>query len=123
MGKIKDLTGQKFGKLTVLEITSERRNRQVVWKCQCECGNIVYVVGQALRDLHTTSCGCSRKNCKNVKNILGQKFNKLTVLERVGSNEYREALWKCKCDCGQYRICSTNQLTSLEIRSCSNCID
>lgn len=33
MGKIKDLTGQRFGKLVVLEITPERRNRQVVWKC------------------------------------------------------------------------------------------
>ena len=123
MGKIKNLTGQKFGKLTVLEITPERRNRQVVWKCQCECGNICYVVGQALRNLHTTSCGCSRKDCKNVKNLLGQKFTKLTVLERIGSNESREALWKCQCECGQYRICSTHQLTSLEIRSCSNCIN
>ena len=45
MGRIKDLTGQKFGKLIVLEITPERRNRQVVWKCLCECGNITYVVG------------------------------------------------------------------------------
>ena len=53
MGKIKDLTGQRFGKLTVLEITEERRNRQVVWKCQCDCGNIVYVVGGSLRNGHT----------------------------------------------------------------------
>ncbi len=30
MGKIKDLAGQRFGKLTVLEITNERKNRQVV---------------------------------------------------------------------------------------------
>ena len=45
MGKIKDLTGEVFGKLKVLEITPERRNRQVVWKCECECGNITYVVG------------------------------------------------------------------------------
>ena len=57
MGKIKDLTGQRFGDLVVLEITPERKNRQVVWKCQCDCGNITYVVGQALRSGHTKSCG------------------------------------------------------------------
>lgn len=45
MGKIKDLTGEVFGRLTVLGMTPERRNRQVVWKCQCECGNITDVVG------------------------------------------------------------------------------
>ena len=45
MGKIIDLTGQKFNKLTVIEKTDERKNRQVVWKCRCDCGNISYVVG------------------------------------------------------------------------------
>ena len=33
MGRIKDLTGKVFGRLTVLEMTPERQNRQVVWKC------------------------------------------------------------------------------------------
>lgn len=121
MGKIKDLTGQKFGKLTVLEITNERKNRQVVWKCQCDCGKITYVVGQALRDNHTTSCGCSRKDCKNVLNLLGQRFSKLTVLERVGSDKQRNALWRCKCDCGKERICNTRQLVSMDARSCIDC--
>ena len=37
MGKIKDLTGQKFGHLTVIKDTGERKNRQVVWECECDC--------------------------------------------------------------------------------------
>lgn len=121
MGQIKDLTNQRFGKLTVLEITDKRKNRQVVWKCQCDCGKITYVVGQALRTNHTTSCGCSRKDCKNVKNLIGQRFSKLIVIERAGSNKDREALWKCKCDCGKERICSSHQLTQMEVRSCLDC--
>ena len=121
MGRIKDLTNQRFGKLTVLEITDERKNRQVVWKCQCDCGKITYVVGQALRTNHTTSCGCSRKDCKNVKNLIGQRFSKLIVVERAGSNDSQEALWKCKCDCGNERICSSKQLKRMEIRSCTQC--
>ena len=35
----KDLTGQKFGLLTVLERTN-KKNRTYFWKCQCDCGNI-----------------------------------------------------------------------------------
>lgn len=123
MGKIKDLTGQKFGKLTVLEITNERRNRQVVWKCQCECGNITYVVGQALRTGHTTTCGCGHHSSKNVKQLEGQKFSKLTVLGRIGSDERRNATWDCICECGNHRICTSNQLLKMEVRSCINCID
>ena len=71
MGKIKDLTGQKFGKLTVLEITNERRNRQVVWKCQCECGNIHYVTTNALLQNQIKSCGkCTTHNSKGEEKII-----------------------------------------------------
>ena len=96
MGKIKDLTGQKFGKLTVLEITTERRNRQVVWKCQCNCGNIVYIVGSSLRNGHTQSCGCSWYEDK-AEDLTGQQFGKLTVLKRNKdkNNKSRNAYWDC----------------------------
>jgi len=33
-----NLIGQKFGKLTVIEETKERKNKSVVWICKCECG-------------------------------------------------------------------------------------
>lgn len=38
-GKPKDLTGQKFNMLTVLNITDKRQNGSVVWHCKCDCGN------------------------------------------------------------------------------------
>lgn len=55
-----NILGQKFGHLTVVEETSQRIDRKVVWKCQCDCKNhtIVYVAGKDLRAGHTTSCGC-----------------------------------------------------------------
>ena len=73
MGKVKDLTGEVFGKLKVVKMTPERRNRQVVWECQCECGNITYVVGQALRAGHTKSYGCLKYE-KKEKNTIIFKF-------------------------------------------------
>lgn len=56
---IKDLTGQKFGKLTVLKLADERTNAGgAKWVCKCECGNFKEVSGKALQCGDTMSCGC-----------------------------------------------------------------
>lgn len=55
---IKDLKGRRFGKLIVLEITDQRIRGSVVWKCQCDCGNITYVSSKNLQSGDTQSCGC-----------------------------------------------------------------
>ena len=53
-----DLLNKKFGKLTVVEKTNKRMGRAIVWKCQCDCGNICYVSTNNLKSGHSTSCGC-----------------------------------------------------------------
>ena len=58
MGKLKDLTGQKFGKLTVIERAENDNRGNVQWLCQCECGNIVKVRSTNLITGNTKSCGC-----------------------------------------------------------------
>lgn len=55
-----DLTGQKYGKLTVLRSTEERRGTSVVWKCKCDCGKIHYASSHDLRNGLVKSCGCGR---------------------------------------------------------------
>lgn len=57
MSGLIDLTGQRFGRLTVLREFG-RRNNQVCWECRCDCGNIIYVRSYDLRSGHTKSCGC-----------------------------------------------------------------
>ncbi len=59
MGKFVDLTGQKFGKLIVIE-RAENKNNRPAWRCRCECGNVIIVKAQNLKTGHTTSCGCYR---------------------------------------------------------------
>lgn len=64
MAKIEDLTGRKYGKLTVIE-----RGRNVrygkdeqefpAWVCECECGRVKLVPGRMLRDGRVKSCGCA----------------------------------------------------------------
>lgn len=58
MGKKIDLTGRIFGRLTVLYEQIERVNKQILWVCKCECGNITVVYGNDLNRGKTTSCGC-----------------------------------------------------------------
>jgi hypothetical protein len=50
-------------------------------------------------------------------NLLGQRFGKLVVLERVVLSGYRTK-WKCQCDCGKTKALYTNRLTSGKAKSC-----
>lgn len=62
MGKINDLTGQKFGRLTVISYAGKNHRRYALWSCLCECGKTIIAVGSDLRSGHTQSCGCSRSD-------------------------------------------------------------
>ena len=53
-----ELTGEQFGKLTVLEKYKTDPNKGNIWKCQCECGNICYVNTGNLTSGRIKSCGC-----------------------------------------------------------------
>lgn len=60
MGKIRDLSNQKFGKLKVTDFAGKYKNRYSLWRCKCECGNETIVLGNDLSRGHTKSCGkCS----------------------------------------------------------------
>lgn len=53
-----DLTGQRFGRLLVLEKTDKRIKRGIVYKCLCDCGNIYYAISSKLKRGGVKSCGC-----------------------------------------------------------------
>lgn len=62
--KIKDISGQLFGWLTAIEVTTQPIHRKTrsntFWKAKCICGNIIVVAGKELRCGDITSCGCKR---------------------------------------------------------------
>lgn len=55
-----DLTGQKFGRLTVIEKAEASNNHGILWRCKCDCGNVCEVRSNYLRGGQTQSCGCYR---------------------------------------------------------------
>lgn len=123
MGRIKDLTGQKFGRLTVIRDSGLRAsNGNVKWECLCECGNICYKIGSSLKSNHVQSCGCYLKDWlkeNHIKDVTGQKFGKWTALERT--NELGDAgsyKWICQCECGTIKKVDLHSLTSGRSLSC-----
>jgi hypothetical protein len=55
---------------------------------------------------------------KNVADITGQQFGRLTAIEHVGSNKHRFALWRCICECGSERTCISTNLRNGTTKSC-----
>ena len=69
MGTLIDLTGKKFGRLTVIERAVENGPKgQPKWRCNCGCGSVCIVDGASLRNGVTKSCGCWR-GCRPGMNV------------------------------------------------------
>lgn len=120
--KLIDLTGRRFGRLVVIERDFEYQKNQKYarpyWKCRCDCGNIVTILGKSLREGKTKSCGCySRDQAKSLqfRDITNQKFGLLTAIKYLGNGK-----WECLCDCGNLSIVTTNHLTSGHTLSCGH---
>lgn len=121
MGKVKDLTGQRFGKLIVLEDT-HRTNKygKEIWLCKCDCGNMTEKASTYLKNTLRPYCGkCKLPQGKShkFKDLTGQKFNMFTVI-KVDRFTPHGTYWLCKCDCGELDSVRTDMLTLNRIKSC-----
>ncbi len=68
MSKIKlDLKGKKYGKLTAIEPVGKNKHNVAIWKCRCECGNIIYRSSNVLKLGHCKSCGCLGRAIPGIK--------------------------------------------------------
>ena len=120
MGQLKDLTGQKFGKLTVLRRAEDRKRGRPIWLCQCECGNQTVVSStRLLLPNGTRSCGCLRHQpSNNLVDLTGKVFGHLTVLRRDESVTGGKAKWICRCTCGNTVSVFSSSLRSGKTKSC-----
>ncbi len=118
-----DLIGQRFGRLTVLEmsethITPKGRN-VYMWKCLCDCGNLTVVSTSSLRNGNTKSCGCFQKEMAhktNSENLAGKRFGRLVAVDEVHKNGLLYC--NCVCDCGNITEVLPSHLKRGLIRSC-----
>lgn len=129
VGRAKDLTGQRFGRWTVL-YRVPNKGKSVMWRCKCDCGTIKDVIAATLGK-SSNSCGCLRKEQVVIRSkklytddITGQKFGRLTVLKMIDKPEYIVAkvgtgAWcECKCECGNIVVKKANWLKMGHVQSC-----
>lgn len=107
-----DLTGCKFGKLTVERFSHTSKNRHSMWICICECGT------KKVMDSHNLKSGCS-KSCGSCRetNFIGIKFGEWTVISEAKKRGYSYR-WLCRCSCGTTREVLEKSLKSGKSNSC-----
>ena len=117
-----DLTSKVFGKLKVLRIDPEfipTSGKHTKWLCQCECGNVVSIQSNHLKDGSQSACS---PGCKH--NIAsGTRVGALTVIEATNqrSKNGGAIIYECLCDCGERILVSSTELRAKRKTSCSKC--
>jgi hypothetical protein len=113
MPAFKDLSGQRFGKLTVIRLSKNRdEHGELQYVCFCDCDSdlpvdnrkIHIVSGRCLRKGYTKSCGCLKHQVsKNYQDISGMKFGRFEVIKKsnLHANDGK-TLVECYCDCDNH---------------------
>lgn len=134
---LRDLTGQRFGHLLVLERAPNQLSggrSKTFWFCRCDCGNTKTAMGLSLTQGATRSCGCLRNisarrsgevrrglPTNRAHDLVGQRFGKLIVLQR-GEQAIQLGrafvTWICLCDCGKPKIAKSRDLKNGHTKSC-----
>lgn len=121
MPRRKELTGQRFGKLTVTERTDQTKERYAVWRCRCDCGEEILVNTRELVRGTVKDCGCVKRETARrgsiAEDLTGQVFGHLTVLRRT-ENRGGRTCWLCQCDCGREKAVTAHDLKGGKVKSC-----
>ena len=137
---LKDLTGQTFGKLAVIERADDyvtpKGVHRVAWKCKCSCGREKVVTAISLSSGKTKSCGFCKHDDKYKGHVVvtdngmkfidltGMTFGRLTVIGRGPDHEQPSGdkipMWYAKCSCGNPEtiLVDGHSLKQGHIKSC-----
>ena len=133
MGRSIDLVGKHYGRLVVIEKTDKRTNDgTIIWKCQCDCGNIKEVSTSSLNKGYTKSCGCLNNDTRskmtlmrNMQNSMkpGDECNGFKILEtelrQTCSNNHREMWALAICPyCGSQKWIRASFIRNSNTKSC-----
>lgn len=127
-----DLTGQRFGRLTVIRYDHSEHDG-AHWLCKCDCGNEKVAAGYSLRSGNTKSCGCLNSDASRAKlekaraaikarprkDLTGQRFGRLVVLGLADVPDRKGFIfWRVRCDCGTEKVIMQNNFIYGQTRSC-----
>ena len=115
--------GNRYGRLIVLKEAGKNKSGSILWLCKCDCGANTVVSGGNLRGGSTKSCGClNKEKARNLPsnkiNEMGNRYGRLVVLKGAGTSKEGQALWLCKCDCGNFITARGVSLRAGVTRNC-----
>lgn len=114
MPRFKDLVGERFGRLLVMQETKSVKKLRT-WLCLCDCGDYTTRISANLK--MRQHCGCQtlinlkEAKRKTSKDLTGIKFGRLTALCIVEDERKGAVYWKCLCSCGNYKVVRGSSLT------------
>jgi len=85
---IRDLTGQRFGRLKVLKLEKKDKHYNLFWLCECDCGNKKVIRGSGLKANLTKSCGCLSVELST------KRLNEATKTHGFANKERLYEIWK-----------------------------
>ena len=95
----KNITGNKFGKWTVIERQEKNLYGQYNYLCRCECGNEKIISKRYLTEGRSKSCGCGVENTRF--DVTGKRFNSLVAIRPLKDKLKWDTIWEWKCECGK----------------------
>lgn len=111
--------GKKNGNLTLIDIFKDGNITKC--KCICKCGKEIIFNFSLFKNKKKSSCGCSSRSLisnARSKDFTGNKFGRLTLIERLPKYKGKDTFYKCKCDCGNECIKRWNSIHRGNVQSC-----
>jgi hypothetical protein len=112
-----DISGKKYGKLTVLHQIESKIKKNSYWLCRCECGNEKIICKSTLNK-GLLSCGCSTPKATPPPlkfDIVGKVKNNLTAIKPLGG---KYSIWLVRCICGKEIKIQKNDFVDGKRKSC-----
>lgn len=112
MSTFTDYTGERLGKLVVIEYVGRNNDNRPLWRCKCDCGSEITITSRNISKRNVTSCGCDKR-----EDLTGEKFGRWTVIgkaQKIGRYYY----WHCRCDCGNEKDVRERSLKEGTSQSC-----
>lgn len=101
-----DLTGERFGRLSVISYFGNDKYKNKLWLCECDCGNDVIATTSSLRSGNKKSCGCLHKESASKRGKLRKINNEYYV--------YGNIVFVKFSNCNEYFICDLEDWENLK---------
>lgn len=98
MATLKNITGEKFGRLTAVKLIKKTQSgrTRIFWECVCDCGELTVVHNQSLHNGDSASCGCLRKESARKAHMIHGQAARRNAAASPEYNSYHSAKARCR---------------------------